>query len=33
MRDSDRLLSVDVECYIEVMSIAPAVVSDGDVMS
>jgi hypothetical protein len=33
VRDSDHLLSVDVEGYIEVVRIAPAVVSDGGVMS
>ena len=31
VRDSDHLLSVDVEGYIEVVRIAPAVVSDGGV--
>ena len=32
-RDSDHLLSVEVERYIDVTGIASAVVSDGDVMS
>jgi hypothetical protein len=31
--DSDHRLSVDVECYVEVVRIAPAIVSDGGVMS